>query len=133
MQNEVYFEERSRDRKVISINHTILKIEENGISVTDVLPLHCLTGCDTVSQICNAGKVKPLNVSRKDSEEHLDFLYDFEPHHFEEVYIKCVNFVSKCYNMPSFHTMDELRYSFWKCKESCSSSGISPSNRCQFQ
>ena len=111
--NEVYLEETSKERKVISIRESIEKIEGEGISITDILPLHALTGCDTVSKMCGIEKVKPLNLLKKDNEEHLDFLSDIENPDFEETYKKCVNFVSKCYNMPSFDTMNELRYEFW--------------------
>ena len=122
--NEIYLQETSKERKIISISETIKKIEEDGISIVDILPLHALTGCDTVSQICSIGKVKPLNVLKKD-EQHLDFLCEIECQDFEEVYMKCVNFVSKCYNMSSFNTMNELRYEFW-LKKIGSAKKISP-------
>ena len=63
--------------------------------------------------MCSVGRVKPLTLLRKDKEQHLDFLSYIENPDFEETYKGCVNFVSKCYNMPSFDTMNELRYEFW--------------------
>lgn len=47
--NKLYLEETSKERKVISIGDTVEKIEGEGIVITDILPLHALTGCDTVS------------------------------------------------------------------------------------
>ena len=84
--NEVYLEVTSKERKVISIPESI---EGEGISITDILPLHALAGCDTVSKICSVGKVKPLTLLKKDKEQHLDFLSYIENPDFEETYKRC--------------------------------------------
>lgn len=107
MKNDSYLEETSREKRIICIKESI-KIEEDGILVEDLLPLHALTGCDTVSQLSGIGKVKPLNILKKDKEQHLHFLCGTENIDFEDIYKKCVNFVSRCYNMIPFNTMNEL-------------------------
>ena len=51
-------------------------MEEQGYCIEDILPLHAMTGCDTVSGLFNIGKLKPLAVLQKDTNFHLSFLGD---------------------------------------------------------
>ena len=106
-----------------------MRLEQEGVCVPDLLPLHALTGCDTVSQICTLGKVKPLNILKKDKKECLEFFYNLEAENFEELYGKCVSFISRCYNMPEYNTMNQLRYEFW-LKRVGSAKKVSPPLEC---
>ena len=79
----------------------------------DILPLHASTGCDTVSGLFNIGKLKPLSVLQKDSDEHLNFLGDISNNNFDEIYTRCVNFMSKCDGRTPCDTMNDLMYKYW--------------------
>ena len=66
LSNEVYLEETTKERKIVSIRDSVDKIEREGIIITDILPVHALPGCGIVSKPCSIGKVNPLSVLKKD-------------------------------------------------------------------
>ena len=84
-------------------------MEEQDYCVGDILPLHTITGCDTVAGLFNIGKLKPLAVLIKDTNFHLGFLSD-RGNEFGIVYKRCVNFISMYYGMAPQDSMNQLRY-----------------------
>ena len=123
LSNEIYLEETMKERKIVSIQDNVDKIEHEGIMITDISPLHALPGCDTISKLYSVGKGNPLSVLKKDDHHHLDFLDIIEELESNERYIRCVHFVSRCYNMPAYDTSNELHYDNWlkidSAKEIC--------------
>ena len=84
---EVLLEATSTKRTLISIHNTIQKLERQGFSIEDILPLHALMGCDTGAGLFNIGKLKPLSVLQKNFNIQLTFLGDIN-NTFEDIYMK---------------------------------------------
>ena len=101
---EVFLEETSKERKLVSIGETIENLKSQGIM--DILPLHDLTGCDTVSGLFNSETIICTT-------KNLNFLGEISNSNFDEVYTRCVNFMSKCYGRTLCDTMNNLRYKYW--------------------
>ena len=106
---DIFLETTNKKRKLINIGCTIRRMEEQDYCVGDILPLHTITGCDTVAGLFNIGKLKPLAVLIKDTNFHLGFLSD-RGNEFGIVYKRCVNFISMYYGMAPQDSMNQLRY-----------------------
>ena len=82
---DVFLETTSKERRLIDIGNTVEQLENQGYSIEDILPLHALTGCDTVSALLNVGKLKLLSVLKKNCDLHLSFLGE-NSNQFDDVY-----------------------------------------------
>ena len=80
-----------------------------------LLPLHALTGCDTVSTIYGIGKKKALNVLKQGIYPPL--LGDFEAN-FDELEATAVKFIARCYGSRNVGSMSEVRLCVWQHKTS---------------
>lgn len=84
-----------------------------------LLPLHALTGCDTVSTLYGIGKVKALKVLKHG--HHPPLLGDSETDE-KDLEKQAVAFIAKCYGSKATGSMSEVRYSMWQHKTAKSKS-----------
>ena len=94
------------ERTLIDINATVAKYKE---VIPSPLPLHALTGCDTVPKLYGIGKKKALNVLLKNK---LDCVLDMNSS-IEEVHEAAGQFIGLCYGVKSQHDMSTIHYQLW--------------------
>ena len=92
-------------RNTINIGATVNKHAE---IAKYLLPLHALTGCDTVSTLYEIGKVKALKILKQG--HHTPLLGDNEQYE-EDLETQAVAFIAKCYGSKETGTMSEVRNS----------------------
>ena len=91
-ETEIYMENFNPDKTLISIRRTVKKNKELAPSL---IPLHALTGCDTVPMLYGIGKAKALAVLKK---HPLKFLGDSTAD-IEDVKMEGKSFIARCYGM----------------------------------
>ena len=97
MKCQLYMKGPSIDRKLINIKKTVLSTRTNhNIDPELLLPLHALSGCDTVASCSGIGKNKALKALQNDDSPNLGMLGNLSSN-FEELYIMAVQFISQCY------------------------------------
>lgn len=80
-----------------------------------ILPLHALTGCDTVSTLYGIGKIKAWKVLKQG---HLPPLLGDSDTSMEALEATAVRFIARCYGSKSQGTMSEVRFCVWQHKTS---------------
>ena len=100
---------RKHDGTVINITETARKLKTKCLTL---LPLHALTGCDTVSYPCGKGKATAINMLMKE-DLHLEAL--LENNDAEAIYAG-KNFISSLYGGMSGEDLDHLRYKIFSEK-----------------
>ena len=83
--------------------------------VQDLLPAHCLSGCDTVSCLFGIGKNTIVKILR--SGKSLSKLGVINEE-MSSVITQATKFMAACYGYPSEETMTDLRYTVWSKKMS---------------
>ena len=87
--------EEKHDRKIININETI--IQHRSI-IPSLLPMHSLSGCDTVPKHFNIGKTTGIKVLIK-SKFSFSFLGKINSR-IEDVFTEATEFIGLCYGLP---------------------------------
>ena len=104
---DIYMEESSGERTIISIPETVEKHKD---IIKSLLTAHALSGCDTVPQMSGIGKKTVLNTLRKNvnlpSLGRSDVL-------LETVINESCEFVATCYGVFKYTTMSDARYHLW--------------------
>ena len=116
MDTNILLEATLGERKVISIPKTIEAIGELGIRVEDLLPMHAITGCDTVGSLYRIGKVKALNVLQKNQDIQLHNHLSDSYQELEHKYKTCVHFACHCYGFGPQDSMNSLCSKCWHKK-----------------
>ena len=86
-------------RAVIDIAATVQKLKD---VISELLPPHALSGCDTVAMCHGIGKGKMLKAVQ--SRCSLSLLGDVHAH-MEDIMKQATAFMCKCYNMSNAATM----------------------------
>jgi len=117
MKNHVTMESPIKDRTIIDIGKTV---ERHAPFVTEILPAHALTGCDTVACCYGIGKGTALKVLRTGL--HSLSLLGVMDAPKESVIMQATAFMSACYGQSSSKSMSETRWKVWAFKTGQASS-----------
>ena len=101
---EVYMEDFNPDKTLISIRRTV---ERNRDLVPSLIPLHALTGCDTVPMLYGIGKAKALAVLKK---HPLNYVGDASAG-IEDVKVEGTSFIAQCYGMKNAKVQRNIFFS----------------------
>ena len=120
MECQLFTQGPTRGRKLISIQGTALNTRTNLNTDPELLlPLHALTGCDSVSAYLGIGKSKTLTVLRNNSSLNLHMLGDLSCN-FDDIYMMAsVSFISLCYGCkpePNGKSIIPARIKLWHRK-----------------
>jgi len=111
--SQVWMVSPIRGRSVIDINASVANNEE---IMEDLLPMHGLSGCDTVAPYFGIGKGVALRVLR--SQKHsLSLLGDITVE-LKDVVKQCTRFVLACYGEEDTDSANDARYKLWMKKVS---------------
>ena len=108
IRNSIFLVPTRPSRNAIDIGATV---NQNAEIVKYVLPLHALTGCDTVSTLYGIGKIKAIKVLKQG--HHTPLLGDIGSCE-QDLEDQAVAFIAKCYGSKDTGTMSEVRYSMWR-------------------
>ena len=100
----------AKTRNVSNIGVTVRKHQE---IVPHVLPLHALTGCDTVSSIYGVGKVKAVKTLQKG---HVPPPLGNDQIDIETIVSGATEFIAACYGSKCSGTMSQIRFNIWQSK-----------------
>ena len=86
-----------------------------GDKTNSLLAVHCLTGCDTTSQLFGIGKSTALKVLKSGAElKHLGCIEST----IQECIAECTRFIALCYGYKHpVDNMSDLRYKVWLTKK----------------
>ena len=107
-------------KSVVDIHSVIRGMESKGIDPSLILPLHALSGCDTVASCFGVGKIKALAVIKDHSlllnlQVVGDLTQDFS------IVLKTGScFVSLCFDRPEEEDFNEARSKVWHKKTASS-------------
>ena len=82
-------------------------VKKHACIVTEILPAHALTGCDTVEVYFGLGKGTALKVLRAGSQSLS--LLGVKDALLESVIAQATGFISACYAQTSFTSMSDTR------------------------
>ena len=82
--------------------------------IAELLPVHALSGCDTVPMCHGIGKTKMLKAV-KSNQCSLHLLGDVDAS-MEDITIQATAFICRCCNIPDVATMTEARIKAWLTK-----------------
>jgi len=106
-----------KERTAIDIGKTV---EKHACIVSEILPAHALTGCDTVACYYGIGKGTALKVLRAGSHSLSRLGVMDTP--IESVLVQATAFMSACYGQSSCQSMSETRWKVWASKTGQASS-----------
>ena len=109
LESTVLMEETHYDRKIININETIT---QHRSIIPSLLPMHSLSGCDTVPKHFNIGKTTGIKVLIK-SKFSFSFLGKINSR-IEDVFTEATEFIGLCYGLPHQSDMSTARYTLWR-------------------
>ena len=89
---QVLMQDFKEERNFINIGLTVARNES---LVKSLIPLHAISGCDTVPSMFNIGKVKCINVAKKYPLQHIGKV----DANIEDVLNEGKRFVAKCYGL----------------------------------
>ena len=111
MKNRITMESPIKERRVIDIGKTV---EKHVSFVSELLPAHALTGCDTVACYYGVGKGTALKVLKDGHSLSLLGVIDSP---IEAVIAQATKFISACYGQYStIESMSETRWRVWASK-----------------
>ena len=105
---QVYMENFSKDEKIINIQRTV---EKNVDIVPFLIPLHAISGCDSVPMLYGIGKGKALNTVKNTPLIHLGD----SSASLSDVIEEGKRFIAKCYAQTSVSSSTN-RQSIWMAK-----------------
>ena len=111
MKNHVIMESPIKERTVVDIGKTV---EKHACIVTEILPAHALTGCDTVACYYGIGKGTALKVLR--AGQHSLSLLGITDAPLESVIAQATGFITACYGQNACKSMSETRWKAWASK-----------------
>ena len=114
---DVWMNATSLSSKSVSISQTLASLPNN-VS-TNILEAHCLSGCDTISQMFSIGKKKVIKTLNSPLNFHLQHLGDTDPNlQWSVIENECVPFVCTLYGMKAGVSipLSEMRYEKWLAK-----------------
>lgn len=97
--SEVLMQDFKEERTFINIGHTVNK---NVSLANSIIPLHALSGCDTVPVMYNIGKVKCINVAKKHPFQHLGKIQS----EIDDVLEEGKHFVAQCYGLDNTNSSE---------------------------
>lgn len=100
----------SSKRNVINIGATVKKYED---IIQHILPLHVLTGCDTVSAIYGIGKLKAVKTLLKG---HVPPPLGSNELDMETLIRQGTDFITACYGSKCNGSMSDVRFNMWQYK-----------------
>ena len=110
LKNVVLMESPIKGRTVVDIGKTVQKHSE---IVEGILPVHALSGCDTVASYFGIGKATVLKTLRSG---HSFNLLGAPGHSMEYVIQQATSFISACYGQTNCSTISETRLKVWLSK-----------------
>ena len=121
LKNVVLMESPIKGRTVVDIGKTVQKHSE---IVEGILPVHALSGSDTVASYFGIGKATVLKTLRSG---HSLNLLGAPGHSMEYVIQQATSFISACYGQTNCSTTSETRLKVWLSK---TGKGSSTPNLC---
>ena len=100
----------SKTRNVANIRATERKHEE---ILRHILPLHALTGCDTVSSIYGVGNVKAVKILQTG---HVPPPLGNGQIYIETIVSGATEFIAACYGSKCSGTLSQIRFNVWQSK-----------------
>jgi len=109
-ENELLMVPTSSKRNVVNIGATVNKYPD---IIKHILPLHVLTGCDTVSSIYSIGKIKAAKTLLKG---HVPPPLGSDEFDIETMIRQATEFITACYGSKCNGTMSHVRFNMWQYK-----------------